>query len=149
MAIANENVRPAIVVKIEKTTAPAEILRVFAEARGKGSVFKRRAAQIVVQRRRVAGEICFYDVQIPVEIVIAGGNAHSSLWFAVGAEGAAGFHGNVGEFSVFQILIKGAGGGIVGYVNIWPAIVVKIGSENTETVSAVGGKDPEQSPKHP
>jgi hypothetical protein len=38
-------------------------------------------------------------------------------------------------------LIKRAGGGIVGDVDIGPAIVVKIGSEHAQAEGAVGGKN--------
>ena len=45
---------------------------------------KLRAPMIVIERRRVAGEICFHDVEIAVEIVIGGGNAHARLRLAIG-----------------------------------------------------------------
>src|SRR5260370_29565920 len=82
--------------------------------------------------------MCFDEMEVAGEIVIGGGGAHAGLGFAVGAEGAAGFHGDVGEGAVFFILIEGAGGGIVGDVNVRPAIVVEVGGEHAETVSAVG-----------
>src|SRR5213593_2088905 len=40
MAVADENVRPAVVVHIEEAAAPAEILRVRAEAGGKSGVLE-------------------------------------------------------------------------------------------------------------
>jgi len=45
------------------------------------------------------------------------------------------------EFVVFFILVEGAGGGIVGDVDVGPAIVVEIGGEDAEAVGAVGLED--------
>jgi len=95
----------------------------------------------VIERRRVASEICFDDVEVAVHVVIGGGDAHASLRFAVGAESATGFERDVSEFSVVLVLIERAGGGVVGDVNVGPAIVVEIGGEDAEAVSAVGAED--------
>ena len=84
VAVADEDVRPAIVVKIEKAAAPAEILRVFAEAGLERGVFKYSGPEIVIERWRIACEICFDDVEVAVHVIVGGGNAHAGLWLAVG-----------------------------------------------------------------
>ena len=141
MTVANEDVGPAVIVHVKKTAAPAEILRVLAETALIGGVLEIRAAQIVVERRRVASEIRFDEIEIAVEIVIGGGDAHAGLWLAVGAESAAGLDGDVGEGTVLFVLIKRAGGGIVGDVNVRPAVVIEIGGEHAEAKSAIGFQD--------
>src|SRR5216684_6417043 len=141
VAVANENVGPAVVVEIEKAAAPAEILGVFAEAGLVGGIFEIGATEIAVERRSVAGEIGFDEIEIAIEIVIGGRDAHAGLGLAVGAEGTAGFEGDVGEGAVLFILIEGAGGGIVGDVDVGPAVVVEIGGEDAEAVGAVGPED--------
>src|SRR5207245_4000561 len=78
----------------------------------------------------------FDEIEISVEIVIGGGDAHASLRLAIGTEGAASFDGDVREGAVFFVLIESAGGGIVSDVNVGPAVVVKIGGEHSETVGA-------------
>src|SRR5258708_36988072 len=85
----------------KKTAAPTEILRVLAEAGVERGVFKCGSTEIMIEGRSVACEIRFHNIEIAVEIVIGGGYPHTSLRFAVGAEGAARFHGDVGKFSVF------------------------------------------------
>src|SRR2546426_177339 len=127
VAAAQEDVRPAVVVHVEKAAAPAEILRVFAETALVRAVLEIRAAEIVVERGRISGEICFDEIKIAIEIVIGGGDAHAGLGLAVGAEGAARFKGDVDKRSVLFVLIQRAGGGVVGNVNVRPAIVVEIG----------------------
>ena len=112
------------------------------EAALKGGVFEYRAANIVIQRWRVAGKIRFHDIEIPVQIVVRRGNAHTRLRFAISAERAASFSGDVFEPSVFLILIERTGRRIVGHVNVRPAIVIKIAGEHAETVGAIGLQDP-------
>src|SRR5262249_52767106 len=109
--------------------------------RGKGSVLKIRAAGAVIEGRCVSSEIGFDDIEISVEIVVSGGDAHSSLRFAIGAESAAGFHGDVGEFSGLGILLERARGGIVGDVDVRPAIVIEVRGEDTKAVGTVGLED--------
>src|SRR4029077_16593370 len=104
-------------------------------------VLEIRAAQLVVKRRRVSRKIRFDEIEIAVEIVIGSGDAHAGLRLSIGAEGAAGFDRDVRESTVLFVLIESAGGGIVGNINVRPAIVVEIGSEHAETVGAVSFKD--------
>src|SRR5229473_2372588 len=141
MSIAEEDVRPAVIVHVEKAAAPAEILRMLAEAALVGAVLEIRAAKIVVERGRVASKICFDEIEIAVEIVIGGGDAHAGLGLAVGAESAARFQGDVYEGAVLFVLIQRAGGGVVGNVNVRPAIVVEISGEHAEAESAVSLED--------
>jgi hypothetical protein len=65
MAIADEDVGPAITVEIEKTNAPAEILRVAAESGGESGIFKGGAAEIVIERRRVTRKFVFTRSRLP------------------------------------------------------------------------------------
>ncbi len=80
----------------------------------------------MIQRRSVAREIRFHNIQIPVEVVVGRRNPHPGLRFAVGAEGATCFHSDVYKFAVLFILIQRARRGIVGHVNVRPAIVIEI-----------------------
>ena len=50
MAIDQQQIRPAVIVRIEERHAPAEILGVQAESRGKSLVVKRAVAVVVVKR---------------------------------------------------------------------------------------------------
>src|SRR5205085_7260308 len=55
-----------------------------------------------------------------------------------GTEGAAGENADVLELAVFLVLVKQAGAGIVGDVNVSPAIVVEVRRQNTQSVGAIG-----------
>src|SRR5258708_6413061 len=128
VAVADENVGPAVVVHVEKAATPAKVLSVPAEAGLKSGIFKIRAAEVAVQRRSVAGKIRFDEIEIAVEIVIGGGDAHASLGLAIGTEGAASFDGDVREGAVFLVLIESAGGGIVSDMTFGPAVVPALAS---------------------
>ena len=136
--IADQDVGPAVVIKIKKAAAPSKILRMFAQAAVKGGVLKCGASQIVIEGRSIASKIRFDNVKIAVKIVIGGRYAHSSLRFAIGTERTASFHRDVGKFSVFTILIESAGRGIVGDVNVRPAVVVKIPGKYAEPIRPIG-----------
>src|SRR5437667_135962 len=86
--------------------APAKVLRVRAEAGGKSCIFKIRAAEVVIKRRRVSGEISFNDIEIAVHIVISRGDSHARLRLAIGTEGASGFQRDVHKFAIFLVLIE-------------------------------------------
>ena len=116
-------------------------MRVLAEAALKCGVLEISPAEIAIERRGVAGKIGLDEIEIAVEIVIGGGDSHPGLRLAVGAESAARFQCNVREGAVFFILIKSARGGIVGNINVGPAIVVEIGGKHAKAVSAVGFED--------
>ena len=101
-------------------------LRVQAQSGLEGGVFEVPVALIVIERRRVAGEIGLDDVEIAVEIVIGGRDAHAGLRLAVGAEHAACFQPDLDELAVLLVLVQQRLSGIVGDVDVGPAVVVEV-----------------------
>ena len=98
--------------------------------RGESGVFEIRAAEVVIERGRVAGEIRFHDIEIAVEIVIGGGNAHARLRLAVRRSERNRLRCAISdELAVVLVLVQRAGGGIVGDVDVGPAIVVEIAGQ--------------------
>ena len=130
MAVADQDVRPAVVIHVEESAAPAKILRVRSKAGGKGGVLETGIAEIAIERGRVAREIALHDVEIAVHVVIGRRDSHACLRLAVGAESASRFERDIHEFSILFILVKRARGGIIRDVNVRPAIVVEIGGEH-------------------
>ena len=110
MAVADQNVGPAVIVEIEKPAAPAQELRVCAQARRECCVFKSGLAKIVIERRGVSREVGFHQVEVSVQIVIGGRNPHPRLRLAIGAQRTTRFQRDVHKFSVLLILIKGTRG---------------------------------------
>src|SRR5205823_6152663 len=141
VAVANQDVSPAVVVEAENAAAPAKILRVLAKTALKRGVFEACPAEIAVERWSVASKIGFDEVEIAVEIIIGSGDAHAGLRLAVGAQRAAGFQCNVNERPVFLVLVWRTGCGIVGDVNVRPSVVVEIGGEHAKAIGAIGFED--------
>src|SRR4029079_12770773 len=96
VAVDEEEIEPSVVIEIDERGAPAEPARVHADARGKRAVVAQAAAAVLVERRRVAGEVRLEDVHRAVAIVVADGDAHARLRLAVLAVGAARGDGDVG-----------------------------------------------------
>ena len=96
----------------------------------------------MIERGRVAREICLHEIEVAVEIVVGGGDSHAGLRLAVGAQGATGFERDVDELAIFLVLVEGAGGGVVGNVDVGPAVVVEIGGEHAKTIGAICAENP-------
>src|SRR5437588_1856924 len=140
MAVADQNVRPAIVIEVKETATPPQKLCVRAQPRCKGGVLKGAGPEVMVKRGCVAGEVRLDQVEIAIEIVVGGGHAHASLGLAIRTEGTPCLDCDVFKRAVLLVVIERAGGGIVGNVNVRPAIVVEIGNENAQAVAAVGAE---------
>src|SRR5271157_212109 len=106
VAVADEDVGPAVVIEVEPTASPTQVLRVQAEAGLEGGVLEVPAAHVAVERWGVAGEVGFENVEIAVAVEVGGAYAE-----AVGSAdlGDAGLFGDVGECSVAVVVIEDVG----------------------------------------
>ena len=126
---------------VEEADAPAEIAGVDAQAGEVGVVFKGAVAEVLVEGIGVAGEVGFDDVEQAVAVEVTDGDAHAGLGFAIGRVGDAAFDGFVLEGAVALVAIEGGGGGVVGDIDVGPAVVVEIGDGYREAVGADGVED--------
>src|SRR6476646_10513708 len=101
------------------------------EPSGEGCILEIASSDIVIKGWSVASEIGLDDVEIAVHVVVGSRDAHARLRFAVGAQSASRFDGDVFEFAVPFVLIEGAGRGVVRDVNIRPAVVVEVSGQDT------------------
>ena len=139
VAVRHQNVEPAVVVHVEEADAPAEQPRVDAQAAGISAVLEVAVAEVGVERVGVAGEVGLHHVEVAVAVVVADGNAHAGLRLGLGRERRAGFDRDVAEGSVFLVLIERGGRGIVGDIDIGPAVVVQIGGGDAQAIGADRG----------
>src|SRR5439155_21083547 len=100
VAVADQNVGPAVIIHVKKSAAPTQIARIQSQAAFEGAVFEISVATIAVQRMRVAGEIGLEDVEVAVAVVIGGGDSHAGLRLAGGTEGGACINANIHKFSL-------------------------------------------------
>ena len=63
------------------------------------------------------------------------------LRLAVRTQRTASLDRDVLKLSVLLVLIERAGGGVIGNVDVGPAVIVKIRSENAEAVRSVRAKN--------
>src|SRR5260370_1508870 len=136
VAVGDEDVEQAIVVKIQKTGAPGkERNRRIAEAGAKRHVGKICAAIIAIERFVVVGKRGDEKVEFAIAIVIAHADAHGSLRTAFFIDGKAAEVADVFEGAVVAIAIEVVGRGIVGDEEIEPAVIVETTEARSETVA--------------
>src|SRR5439155_27075450 len=79
VAVSDENVRPTVVVIIEKASAPAQVFQVEAKFGVEGPEAEGPVALIVVEVRHIVLEVSLQNIEPPVGIVVSGRNADPCL----------------------------------------------------------------------
>src|SRR5438034_84477 len=138
MSVRLQEVWPTIVVVIDKTAAPGDVLIVDAHARGKGLIGERSVAVVVIEVRGIVGKVSLEDVEPAVAIVVAHRDAHSRLFVPILVVGGAGYLSNIGERAIVVVVEQYARFGIHGHKNIRPAVVIKIVGDSGDRISRAG-----------
>src|SRR5512140_1749223 len=99
MAIADEDVGPAVVVEVNEANSPSEKTRVLAQPGLERLIVESHLAQISVKTGCIAREVCFHQVEVAIAIVVDGRNTHTGLRLAVGTVSHTRFDGDVCESS--------------------------------------------------
>src|SRR5690348_12262813 len=73
VAVGEEEIGPAVVIKVEEHGAPAEVFGVEAEAGGESNVVESAVAVVAVERGSVVREIGFEDVEVAVAVGVGDG----------------------------------------------------------------------------
>src|SRR5271169_40461 len=87
---------------------------------------------------RDIGEVSLENIQPSVAVVIRDSCSHPRLLAPLFVERYSSHHRNIGESSIAIVVIKNAGGAVGGYVDIRPAIIVKIKCGNAERIASCG-----------
>src|SRR5260370_26452473 len=138
VAVRQEQIGPAVVVEIEKRDAPAKVLRVEPESRGKGFIVERAVAIVVVERGGIVGEISFEQIDFAVAGEVGRGRAHTRRLAQSVVESGAGDDGNVGERAVVIVVVKNAGGGVAVDIKVRASVLAPIKSRNPAGLMLVG-----------
>ena len=138
VAVDKQQIGPAIVVKIQKHRAPAEILGVQTEAGGESHIVKVAIAIVAIERGSVVGEIGFENIELAVAVEIGDGRAHAGLLRAIFVEGRAGNDGDIGKRAIVIVVIENAGSAVAGDVDIRPAVIIEVESGDAESVVSGG-----------
>src|SRR5579872_3263542 len=138
VAVGENQIGPAVIVEVEKHRAPAQILGVQAQAGSESGVGEGAVAIVVVERRRIVGEVGFEDVEAAIAVVVGDGCAHAGLLAAVFVEGGAGGDGYIGESAVAIVAIQNARRAVAGYVNVGPAVIIVVKGRDAQCIMAIG-----------
>src|SRR6266571_6309417 len=142
VAVHLEDVNPPVVVEVDKAATPAKKAGVHSDTPPKCDLFKSAFARVLVEVGGVAGKVGFEYIEPAVPVIVSGGNAHSRLRLAVLTVSAPGLNTHVGKGAVVVVAIQGAGIGVVGDVDVRPAIVVEVENQNAESVRSVSRCNP-------
>ena len=104
VAVGDDEVFPAIVVEIDKSDSPAEEM-IGGEAGALRDVLEELAVLVFEERRDVAGEIGFGDIEEAVAVVVGDGHSHTRLQLAVEVVGDAGGDGGLLEGAIVAVVI--------------------------------------------
>src|SRR5260221_4863504 len=136
MAVGHEYIRPAVVVEIEKAYSPSEILRVHAQPGLVDRVIKSAVAVVMVQIRSLVGVVCLDDVEPAVAVVVADSHAHPALRRSVLIDRATDLGADLFERPIVIVVVETAWNGVARYINVGPAIVVKVRRTDAKSVRA-------------
>ena len=139
--IYENQVRPAIVIEIEKHGSPTQILRVQAQASRRCGIGEGAVAVVAIQGGSVVRKICLKDVEVAVAVVIGDSRSHAGLFAAIVIESCSCCHRNVSKCPVMIVAIKNAWRAVAGDEYVGPAILVEIERGDTERVMTVGTVD--------
>src|SRR5271156_6269931 len=139
VAIGHENIRPSIVIEVEEPDSPPNKFRISSDPRSKGIVVKGAVAAIAIEGAGVGVEVRLNDIEESVAIVVSGSDSHATLFAAVFAEANTRQAAHLGEGAVAVVMKEERSGGIVGYVDIRPTIVVVVEDQRREPEVAIGG----------
>src|SRR6267154_2525410 len=129
--IGHENVRPAVIVVIEKEAAEAKRDQGCAANFRAGSFVDEQAIPfVVIERDHLVGEVRNNQAGTARTVIIGGVDTHSGARNSVFAEGNSGGHGFLFKRTVALVQIKLIWLGVVGQKNVGPTVAVVV--ENRE-----------------
>src|SRR5258708_6251002 len=102
-----------------------------------GSVVGVIFAEVSVKRVPVGSEVGLENVQQAIAIIVTCGHAHTCLFAAVFVVGDARLRAYLLKELSGNIVVVKIWRGIAGYVDVGPAVVVKIRNQRAETVATL------------
>ncbi len=136
-----DEVRPAIVVVVDESATPGDVLIVDSNSRGERYIAERAVAVVVIEVARVVGKVRLEDIEPAVAVIVPDSDSHSRLLVPVLAVRASRHHRNIRESAVMIVAEQDAGLGIHRDVNVWPAIVIEVASNRGDGVSGTRFED--------
>src|ERR1700733_4770489 len=120
------DVRPAVIVEIDKPTAPCDKLVVDSDSRRKRSIGESPIGVVVIEVASVVCKVCLENIEPSIAVVVAHGQAHPSLLMPILAIGATGHYGDVVKSTVAIVAEQDARFRVHRHVNVGPAVVIEV-----------------------
>src|SRR5258708_2194694 len=104
VTVGHEQVRPAVVVDVDKERAPTQKLGVGTEPRDIGYVGEGAVPVVVIERGSGIGKVGPDDVQPTVAVIVDCVSTHASFFAPIFVVGHAGFDGDFRECAVAVVV---------------------------------------------
>src|SRR3982075_2283667 len=135
MAIGYQEIQPAVVIHVKKSSAPSNVgIARLADAGGPAHVVETLFSQIAIQRVGLFCEMGDKVAEASAMVVIAEIYAHGAHFHPVAAARRASEHAAVGERAVLIIVIQIARNRLIRDKMAFPAVIGVIGPQHSKTV---------------
>src|SRR5713226_2576587 len=139
VSVDDEQVRPAVVVEVDASGAPAQVWnRDLPNTGCKGDIGECQVAVVAIKRIALVLEVSHVDREAPSVIEVANGDPHTGHFSAIGTNCRAGDVAHVGKVPLAGIPVEIVGGGIVGAKQSGTAVVVEVAPDDAESVVCRG-----------
>src|SRR5690242_2031074 len=139
MPIRHEYVYPAIVVVVEEFHAKAKKRNADRpEPGGSGLIREAAVVVVVVEVVGIVGKVSFHQVRPAVIVVIGAVHPHAGLGQAISAESHSSLHSYFRKPSFAVVVVKAAGAGIVGNIEVEAAVLVVVQPNDAQAIIGLG-----------
>ena len=142
MAIDQQDIPPAIVIRIQEGAAPAHETRVHAQAQRNCGIVEVSAAAVPIQRGALVREIGAEDVVQPVAVEVRNGNAHPRQSPAVLVEGGSAQHRFVPKRSIASVDVQDRRRSVARNIDIRKVVTAEVAGDRPERIVPIGRVDP-------
>ena len=131
----HEEVWKPIVIEVDDSCSPTHVTGFHTKTRGPRGVLKVALPIVVIKDVSVVRKMCFEDVKMPVQIVIADPHPHTRLLHTIVAQRHAAYDSFFAKSPIMIVHKKKTGSGVTGDVDILPSVFIKIRRNHSHAVS--------------
>src|SRR5205814_6810033 len=134
VAVGEKKILPPVVIEIQKADAEAKIFSIHAKASLNADILKRAISIVVIERSNLLGEVGSRDIEPSITIIVSDSDTHARKCDSILIQCTARRNRDFAECSIVIVTIKQARCAVARYVNVWPAVIVKIRCRSAHAV---------------